>query len=38
MEEYKAVHGNDERIRVNSLRAAIPIYYNVVRSFCEVKK
>jgi acetylornithine deacetylase/succinyl-diaminopimelate desuccinylase-like protein len=38
MEEYKAIHGNDERIRVNSLRAAIPIYYNVVRSFCEVKK
>jgi acetylornithine deacetylase/succinyl-diaminopimelate desuccinylase-like protein len=37
MAEYKSIHGNDERIRVTSLRAAIPIYYNVVKSFCEVK-
>jgi acetylornithine deacetylase/succinyl-diaminopimelate desuccinylase-like protein len=37
MGEYKTIHGNDERIRVKSLRAAIPIYYNVVKSFCEVK-
>ncbi|HDZ27402.1 hypothetical protein LCGC14_0768450 [marine sediment metagenome] len=38
MEEYQAIHGNDERIREKSLRAAVRIYYNVVRTFCEEKK
>jgi acetylornithine deacetylase/succinyl-diaminopimelate desuccinylase-like protein len=38
MEEYKAIHGNDERIREKSLRTAVRIYYNVVKSFCEEKK
>lgn len=37
MEEYRTIHGNDERIRVESLRNAVKIYYNVVRKFCEVK-
>lgn len=37
MEEYQTIHGNDERIREKSFRAAIRIYYNVVKSFCEVK-
>jgi acetylornithine deacetylase/succinyl-diaminopimelate desuccinylase-like protein len=37
MEEYLTIHGNDERIREKSLRTAVRIYYNVVRSFCEVK-
>ncbi len=38
MEEYKTIHGNDERIREKSLRTAVRIYYNVVKSFCETKK
>lgn len=38
MEEYKAIHGNDERIREKSLRTAVRIYYNVVKSFCAEKK
>jgi len=38
MEEYKTIHGNDERIREKSLRTAVRIYYNVVKSFCEEKK
>ena len=37
MEEYRTIHGNDERIREESLRNAVRIYYNVVKSFCEVK-
>jgi len=37
MEEYGTIHGNDERIREESLRNAVRIYYNVVKSFCEVK-
>jgi len=37
MEEYLTIHGNDERIREKSLRTAVRIYYNVIRSFCEVK-
>jgi len=37
MEEYQTIHGNDERIREKSLRAAVRIYYNVVKSFCETK-
>jgi acetylornithine deacetylase/succinyl-diaminopimelate desuccinylase-like protein len=35
MEEYRTIHGNDERIRESSLRSAVRIYYNVVKSFCE---
>jgi acetylornithine deacetylase/succinyl-diaminopimelate desuccinylase-like protein len=38
MEEYKTIHGNDERIREKSLRTAVRIYYNVVKSFCERNK
>jgi len=37
MEEYKTIHGNDERIREKSLRIAVRIYYNVVKNFCEEK-
>ncbi len=37
MEEYKRIHGNDERIRTESLRKAVRAYYNVVREFCQVK-
>lgn len=37
MEEYLTIHGNDERIREKSLRAAVRIYYNVIRSFCGAK-
>ncbi len=37
MEEYLTIHGNDERIREKILRAAVRIYYNVVKSFCEIK-
>ncbi len=37
MEEYQSIHGNDERIREKSFRAAVRIYYNVVRRFCETK-
>ena len=33
MEEYRKIHGNDERIRT-----AVRIYYNVVKECCEVKK
>ena len=35
MEEYSRIHGNDERIRVESLKNATEIYCNVVRRFCE---
>jgi acetylornithine deacetylase/succinyl-diaminopimelate desuccinylase-like protein len=34
MEEYRSIHGNDERIREDSLRQAVRAYFNVVRSFC----
>ncbi|MGR3177773.1 MAG: M20/M25/M40 family metallo-hydrolase, partial [Candidatus Anammoxibacter sp.] len=37
MEEYRKIHGNDERIRTESIINAVRIYYNVVREFCEVK-
>ena len=37
MEEYRTIHGNDERIRESSLRAAVRIYYNVVKEFCKAK-
>lgn len=37
MEEYLTIHGNDERIREKSLRTAVRIYYNVIRSFCGVE-
>ena len=35
MEEYRTIHGNDERIRESSIRSAVQIYYKVVKSFCE---
>ncbi|MDH5386174.1 MAG: M20/M25/M40 family metallo-hydrolase, partial [Candidatus Aminicenantes bacterium] len=38
MDEYRTIHGNDERIRESSLRSAVRIYYNVVKSFCVVKE
>jgi acetylornithine deacetylase/succinyl-diaminopimelate desuccinylase-like protein len=34
MEEYGTIHGNDERVREESIRNGIRIYYNVVREFC----
>ena len=37
MEEYRKIHGNDERIRTESIINAVRIYYNVVKEFCEVK-
>jgi len=37
MEEYRTIHGNDERIRESSLRAAVRIYYLVVKNFCQAK-
>jgi acetylornithine deacetylase/succinyl-diaminopimelate desuccinylase-like protein len=38
MKEYQTIHGNDERIKEKSLRTAVRIYYNVIKSFCEAKK
>lgn len=35
MEEYRRIHGNDERIREESLRKAVQIYFNVVKNFCS---
>ena len=37
MEEYRKIHGNDERVRTESIRNAVRIYYNVVKEFCRVK-
>lgn len=37
MEEYRTIHGNNERIREESFRNAVKIYYHVVKSFCEQK-
>jgi len=37
LEEYRTIHGNDERIREKSLRNAARIYYNTVKSFCSEK-
>jgi len=37
MEEYRTIHGNDERIRETSLRTAVRIYYNVVKNLCKAK-
>ena len=37
MEEYRTIHGNDEHIRESSLQAAVRIYYNVVKNFCQAK-
>jgi acetylornithine deacetylase/succinyl-diaminopimelate desuccinylase-like protein len=35
MEEYRSIHGNDERIREQSLRKAVRAYFNVVSEFCS---
>jgi len=35
MQEYRTIHGNDERIRESSLTAAVKIYYHVVMNFCR---
>jgi acetylornithine deacetylase/succinyl-diaminopimelate desuccinylase-like protein len=35
MEEYRTIHGNDERIREESLRKAVRIYFNVLKSLCS---
>jgi len=35
MQEYRSIHGNDERIRESSLRKAVHAYFNVVRKFCS---
>jgi len=37
MDDYRRIHGNDERIREESLRKAVRVYYNVVRRFCSAK-
>jgi len=34
IDDYKTIHGNDERIRENSLKTAVQIYYNVIKNFC----
>ncbi|MFQ5741750.1 MAG: M20/M25/M40 family metallo-hydrolase [Acidobacteriota bacterium] len=34
MQEYRRIHGNDERIRESSLRTAVRIYFNVLKNFC----
>lgn len=34
IDEYRKIHGNDERVRESSLRSAVSIYFNVVRNFC----
>ncbi len=36
MGEYSTIHGNDERVREESIRNGIRIYYNVVKEFCGV--
>lgn len=35
IEDYSRIHGNDERIQIESLKNATEIYCNVVRRFCE---
>jgi acetylornithine deacetylase/succinyl-diaminopimelate desuccinylase-like protein len=35
MEEYRRIHGNDERIREESFRKAVQIYFNVIKNFCS---
>lgn len=30
------VHGNDERVSITAWKKALPIYYEIVRRFCEV--
>ncbi|MCP4727793.1 MAG: M20/M25/M40 family metallo-hydrolase [bacterium] len=35
MDEYRRIHGNNERIRETSIRSAVKIYYNVMKSVCE---
>ncbi len=37
MDEYRKIHGNNERIREQSMRDAVKIYYNVVKSVSEKK-
>ena len=37
MEEYSTIHGNDERVREESIKSAIRVYYNVVKEFCSRK-
>ena len=37
MEEYSTIHGNDERVREESIKSAIRVYYNVVKEFCSLK-
>ncbi len=35
MEEYRSIHGSDERIRESSLRKAVQAYFNVVSKVCS---
>jgi len=37
MDEYKTIHGNDERIRISSLCKAVQIYYNVIKNICKTE-
>jgi len=37
MDEYRRIHGDNERIREESLRKAVRVYYNVIKSLCEAK-
>ena len=37
MEEYRTIHGKNERVREESFRNAGRIYYNVVMNFCKEK-
>jgi acetylornithine deacetylase/succinyl-diaminopimelate desuccinylase-like protein len=36
-DEYRSIHGHNERIREESLRKAVLIHYNVVQEFCRSK-
>jgi acetylornithine deacetylase/succinyl-diaminopimelate desuccinylase-like protein len=37
IDEYRTIHANDERIRVESFITAVKIYYNVVMELCREK-
>jgi carboxypeptidase PM20D1 len=37
MDDYRTIHLNNERIRVESFTTAVKIYYNVVKELCREK-
>ncbi len=36
IEEYRKIHGNDERIRESSMRSAVRLFFRVVEAFCRL--